>query len=562
MNYNVAHDFSALKAMQSFILLGGCLSLIYIIMLMIFKKFSWSNEQKAQRTILKKKNNVYGLIILFWLVLTFFGIVSFIENIQLIYSTFNPLLLILLTLNTLFIIYFWLNGTKDIIYCLVYYLQIKKILKREENILALPLPDSFSKKKIFLLYCTCDDFIADSLIQSMNQSYSNIETFILDDSKNDHYIKMIDDFAKDYPVTVVRREDHSGFKAGNLNHFLKKQTQYDYFVILDSDEIIPPNFVIDALHYFAYYSNMGILQATHISTRNRTKFMERFSIGVDAHWPTYQSIKESYGFLSFLGHGAMISKDCYVAADGFPHLVAEDICFTIEAKLKGYFTGFSNLIVCQEEYPIDYFAFKKRHLKWTGGNLEFIKTYSKKILFSKQLTWYEKLDVILFTYSLPLSSVFFVFLTINLIILPVLGYSAGYPLWLMTPTTIFLIAPMFNDIIYIFGKLSPFKYIRYLISSFLLYGSLYWLSLYGATKAWLGVKPKFIVTPKTGTKYSLYEMIVGNIQEIIFACVLIFVSLFFTHSLLPVFLIVIPSLSGIYLTSLYKKIDEKTDEKM
>ena len=112
---------------------------------------------------------------------------------------------------------------------------------------------------------------------------------------------------------------------------------------------------------------------------------------------------------------------------------------------------------------------------------------------------------------------------------------------------------MINDMVYLFRKMSILKYVRYILSSFLLYGSLYWLSLYGATKVWLGIKPKFIVTPKKEQNYSLKEIILGNFQEYFFSLVLTATSLFFTHSVLPVILIVVPSLSSVYLTLLSKK---------
>lgn len=182
-------------------------------------------------------------------------------------------------------------------------------------------------------------------------------------------------------------------------------------------------------------------------------------------------------------------------------------------------------------------------------------------MFSKSLRWFEKLDVVLFTFSLPMSTVFFLFLIINLILLPVLGVSAGYPLWLMTPTIIFLYAPTINDMVYLLGRYPILKSLGYLFSAFLLYGSLYWISFYGATKAWIGIKPKFIVTPKENQQYSLLETIKGNIQEIIFSFGLVILSVWFTKSLLPIILIVLPSLSGIYLTSLCKKSDKnKNDE--
>lgn len=300
---------------------------------------------------MKKNNTVYIFILVIWSILSFFGVYSFVQNIQNMYTYNQFFLVIILSINMLFIVYFWLNGTKDIVYTLFYYMNIKRNgLNVEQKILETPLTNNYKNAKVFLLYCTCDDFIKESLVKCINQTHKNTEVIILDDSNNEDYKEQIDLFASEYNIKVVRRKDRKGFKAGNLNNFLKKQDKddYDFFVILDSDEIIPPDFVEKALHYFAYYPTLGILQATHISTRNKTKFMDRFSLGVDSHWPTYQSIKETYGFLSLLGHGAMISCECFEATEGFPHLVAEDISFTIEARLKGYDIGFSNEIVCQK----------------------------------------------------------------------------------------------------------------------------------------------------------------------------------------------------------------------
>lgn len=521
------------------------------------QKIIGNQREKNMENQIKKRSSMYWLILFLWGILTILGTKPLIELIRGHFQDKLIMIGIILTVNLVFIVYFWLNGTKDILYVLYYVLTKKKHDKREQDILRQPLKPELRNAKVLLLYCTCDDFIEDSLLRSMQQEYEHFETIILDDSNSDEYKAKIDQFAIENKVKIVRRNDRIGFKAGNLNNLLKELThrEYDFFVILDSDEIIPKNFIQQAIKYFNYYPKLGIVQATHISTRNKSKFMKKFSIGVDAHWPTYQTIKETYGFLSFLGHGAMISYDCFQATEGFPELVAEDVCFTLEARLKGYEVAFSNTIVCQEEYPVDYYAFKKRHLKWTGGNLEFIKNYHHKIFSANNLRWFEKLDLFLFTYNLPMSSVFFVFLAINLVVLPILGYSAGYPLWLMTPTTIYLLSPMINDMIFLLGKAGPYRYFQYLFACFLLEGSLYWLSLYGATKSLLGIKARFIVTPKDQKKYSFREIIAGNYQEILFSIFLSLVSLIFTKSILPVILIVGPSLSGIYLISLAKELE-------
>ncbi|MGH7237191.1 MAG: glycosyltransferase, partial [Candidatus Saccharimonadales bacterium] len=363
------------------------------------------------------------------------------------------LTLSLVAMSSLFIAYFWLNGAKDVIYTFYYYAFRKKLGRLPARA---AWPRRFgveARPRVVMVYCTYNDFNAESLAACMRQDYTLNRVVILDDSTDPVYKRDIDAFAAQHSVRVVRRDDHIGFKAGNLNNYLRKAS-FDFFVILDSDEIIPPNFITRALDYFAADNSVGIVQANHQATRNRNKFMDLFAIGVNSHWPTYQAVKHHHGFLSLLGHGAMVSRQCYEAAGGFPHLVAEDLCFSIEARHRGYFVAFAPDILCEEEYPVSYLAFKKRHSKWTQGNMEFIKRYTGRILRAR-MAWFEKLDIVLFTYSLPLTAFFALYVVINVIVLPMLHYRVVYPTWLLIPTVVFLLAPMLNDIFFHWRKVNP-----------------------------------------------------------------------------------------------------------
>ncbi len=493
---------------------------------------------------MKKFSYVYIDILFCWIMLLSFFIPSVI-------SEYNNVLTgafivdCLLTLNAIFICYFWLNGTKDIIYVLYYYLNRKNLYGYSKKIGRSRLKNA--TKKVLLIYCTCDDFEGSSLKKCLKQSYENVETVILDDSKDKKYKNLIDVFAKEYNIRVVRRRNRKGFKAGNINHYLRNKRNYDYFVILDSDEIIPKNFVKQCLKYFEHLDNVGIVQCTHIATRNSTPFMKMFHIGVNSHWQTYQTVKHHNGFMSLLGHGAMVSRECYEATNGLPEVVAEDLCFSIEARNKGYYVAFAPNIICQEEYPIDYLAFKKRHSKWTQGNFEFMKKYTKKIL-TADMTWYEKLDIFLFTYNLPLTALFSLYIIINIVLFPSLGYDLHYPGWLLIPTIMFFFAPMINDFISWYTKIKKAEFIRYMFLTFMLYGSMLYQSIKASFLALIGKKAVFIVTPKTTSRVNLKNAIKANFEEIIFAIAIAMISLFFKNSILPVILIILPSLSSVYLT--------------
>lgn len=497
---------------------------------------------------MKKSSQLYLFILAAWcglIVLASWPLLYVIQRSE----QFGAFVICLVTMSTLFILYFWLNGIKDVIYTLYYYAKRHKFILPADGLWR-EKHGNAADKKIVAVYCTYNDFNAASLAASMTQDYPGVTYVILDDSTDPAYHMQIDEFAQLHNIKVVRRKERVGFKAGNLNNYLQK-ADYDFFIILDSDEIIPNNFVTRCLDYFAMYPNAGIVQANHVATRNRNRFMNLFSIGVDSHWPTYQTVKHYHGFLSLLGHGAMISRECYDAAGGFPHLVAEDLCMSIEARNKGYFVAFAPDITCEEEYPISYLAFKKRHSKWTQGNMEFIKKYTFRIIASK-MTWYEKLDIMLFTYSLPLTAFFALYIVINVVLLPVLDYRIAYPVWMIIPTIIFLLAPMLNDIFFYSRKIKPSRLAWYLFHTILLYGSMLFTSLRASITSTFG-KSVFLVTPKSHQHTTKREALRANRGEIAFGSGMLGLAYAFNHTILSTLIISIPALLSVYLATMANK---------
>ena len=487
---------------------------------------------------MSKSPRVYLIILAVWAVLLTLLLPTSYHQAQRATEGGWPVVVLVVT-SAVFIAYFWLNGTKDIVYTLYYHL----VAARRHR----PVPARGTggrPPRVVLVYCTCNDFSADSLARSMRQRYDNYQTVILDDSTKPEYLAQVDAFAAEHDVLVVRRGGRAGFKAGNLNNFLRT-ADFDYFVILDSDEIIPPGYIERSLDYFAHHAEAGVVQANHIATRNRNAFMRMFSIGVDSHWVAYQTVKDRFGFLSLLGHGAMVSRACYDAADGFPHVVSEDLCFSIAARDAGYLTVFAPDIICEEEYPVDYLAFKKRHSKWTQGNMEFIKRYTGVIVRSR-MTWFEKLDIFLFTYNLPLTAVFSLYVVIHVIALPLLGYQIAFPLWMLLPTAVFLAAPMLNDLVFHWRSMPKRQLLWYTMHTVLLYGSMLFISIRASLTSAFG-RSVFLVTPKEDQRTSVRQALVANRNEIIFGVSLLAVSLVLVGSVLPVLFIAMPATLCAYL---------------
>ena len=107
--------------------------------------------------------------------------------------------------------------------------------------------------KVVYVYTTHNDFWEARLLQSMQQTYQNIEYWISDGSSNKEKSKEIKAFCKKYNVKYHSLNRPSINKADNLNHFLKHaKVKFDYLLISDSDVAIDKNFVSTSLKFFYY----------------------------------------------------------------------------------------------------------------------------------------------------------------------------------------------------------------------------------------------------------------------------------------------------------------------
>lgn len=434
--------------------------------------------------------------------------------------------------NCICLLYFWLNAIKDLMFSIFYIIMQSKIRK---------IYDTYDEecedksKKVLLLYCTCNDFNENALYESSKQNYQNIKVVILDDSSKDDFKTRIDNYAQSHDVEVIRRQNRTGFKAGNLNYYLKNvnSDDYDYIVVLDSDERIPNNFVSKMLTYFEKDQQIGAVQATHIATKGTNVFQNMLGMCVKSNGKICQIMKNFYGSSSLFGHGMMISKECYKKVDGFPEVVAEDIAISVKIRNSGLKIVFAPNIVCEEEFPNNYLALKKRQCKWTQGNVEYMKNYNREINRSNN-KWYEKLDLKLSHYSLAIIPILSLLLAVNSIglgYLNCLPFSFG--LWSVILLVIFLLSPLIPDIFTYGNTKKGWLIIPYFILNMITYASMEPMMLSTIVLAIFGKKAKFIITPKENKHISIWEVVKASWASVLFGIIIIVATYFAYSSIVP-----------------------------
>ncbi len=499
-------------------------------------------EEALKLYFMKKKPTLYIIILTLWAICILILGISLTRIILKLddFSSVKTIVIIsLLTINSVVLSMLWLGSIKDFIFSLSYALFHKKINQEYTKIKEIPF-DKDSSPRVLLLYCTCNDFNKTALSKCMKQDYPNFKTIILDDSKDKKYLDEIDAFKNLHKdIEVIRRKNKIGYKAGNLNNYLKGRTDYDYFVVLDSDEVIPSNYIRQVLKYFAYNKNCGAVQAKHKAQKGENVFQRLMGLCVGSNGETVQVIKNFYGSNALIGHGMTISKECYEKTGGFPLVVAEDISFAVEIKNAGLDIIYAPDILCYEEFPINYVSLKKRQCKWTQGNLEYMRKYNKDIDNSK-MSWFEKLDIKLSHYSLPIVPLLSFLLTLCTICLGFLGYPIiKYSLIVYLIMIVFLCSPLIPDLFVYKRTKNALLLIPYFLLNIATYASFAPMMLKTLFLGLLGKKAKFIVTPKESEKFSFIEIIKYSLDSLIFGIILGTFAILSCGSILPVIFLVV-----------------------
>lgn len=278
---------------------------------------------------------------------------------------------------------------------------------------------------VAVLYTTCNDFVEESAASCVSLNYPDYRVYILDDSSDPAFKKRIDRFAAAHAwrVTVVRRPSRSGAKAGNLNHALGEVVAEPLFAVVDADEILPANFLERLVPRLEADAACGFVQANHRARkRPGTQLARDMGIGIDIHWKWYQPLRNKYGFVMFLGHGALIRRSAWTAVGGFPEIVSEDLAFAIALRERGYHGFFAEDVICEEEFPESVRVFRVRHVKWTRGTCEFLLKWGLRLCRGRTITFAEKVDILMPTLNLPMTFFFFLFMLNAQFVIPfVLG---------------------------------------------------------------------------------------------------------------------------------------------
>jgi len=213
-------------------------------------------------------------------------------------------------------------------------------------------------------------------VAAMDYPRSKHEIQVLDDS-NDDTREMVDACAarlkaEGVNISVIRRTNRVGYKAGALQHGLEN-TKAEYIAIFDADFVPSHDFLKKSIPFFLKRPRLGLVQArwTHLN-RQASLLTRGQAMGIDGHFMVEQAARSWNGlYMNFNGTAGIFRRQAIETAGGWQHdTLTEDMDLSYRMQLKDWETEYVPEIEVPAEIPEDVNAFKNQQFRWAKGSMQ------------------------------------------------------------------------------------------------------------------------------------------------------------------------------------------------
>jgi cellulose synthase/poly-beta-1,6-N-acetylglucosamine synthase-like glycosyltransferase len=197
--------------------------------------------------------------------------------------------------------------------------------------------------------------------------------------------------AKGYNISLVHRDDRTGYKAGALSNGLKT-AEGEYVAVFDADFIPGPDWLRRMIPNFDS-PEIGCVQSRwgHINY-NYNILTNVEGLGLDGHFSVEQNARaRNQLFLGFNGSGGIWCKSCIEDSGGWASdTLTEDLDLSYRAQLKGWTIRYCPDIIVPGELPAQLDAFRNQQYRWAKGSAQTLRKLGGPVLKS-QTPWYKRL---------------------------------------------------------------------------------------------------------------------------------------------------------------------------
>ena len=275
-------------------------------------------------------------------------------------------------------------------------------------------------------------------ILSSNYPKDRLEIVIISDDERYTYLDIVNTLKETLSrrslntIKTLWREIPKGGKAGALNDSLNTCSG-DYIVVLDVDSVVDRNYFKNIVRYVG--GRRKVVMGTWLAVNTRESILsEALALTQEFMFTTYYKYKYKLSLpIVFAGSGCLIDRSVFDSLGLWDiSIVLEDVEFSLRLLLNNYEVAYTDRAKVYLDVPSNYRSLLIQQSKWAYGSIQLMKKYFKRIITSKSLPWYKKVDILLYlaqymsSLSMTTLSILIpILILFNLLPLSVLGVFYG-----------------------------------------------------------------------------------------------------------------------------------------
>ncbi|UJR19293.1 hypothetical protein I4U23_022422 [Adineta vaga] len=351
---------------------------------------------------------------------------------------------------------------------------------------------------ISMITCACNlDWSKDRLIIQ-----------VLDDSTDEIVMKMIDQcvqewFDRGYRISVIRRQNRQGFKAGNLKNGLEKIQECEFIALFDVDFLPKKNFLLKTIPILLKDPKAAYAQARWTFINGKESLLTQMQeIVLNHHHKCEQEVKyRMSSFFQFNGSACVWrTKAIYQCGGWHTDTLVEDLDISVRAHMNGWHSAYIVDVECLNELPPTFTAYLSQQYRWFSGPAQVFRKLFQTVCTTSHMNIYRKLHCLWMLFRPCLYIIRFIIFLLNIAINACLQKKSNVNMFI----TFFPILLTSNILYYTSEKIHLTIVYSLFCNAMLFHHAI------SAIAGFLNLNSakKWIVTPKFGTQTRL------NIEEI------------------------------------------------
>jgi cellulose synthase/poly-beta-1,6-N-acetylglucosamine synthase-like glycosyltransferase len=216
-----------------------------------------------------------------------------------------------------------------------------------------------------------------------------LEIQVLDDGNPAHHADLKRAVLEMAPagvkVSVLKRGERTGFKAGNLAFGLKN-SEAPFAAVFDADFVPPADFLRRTVPVLVADSNLAFVQARWGHANRNLNWLTRAQgFLLDAHFAIEQEARYRAGLpISFNGTAGVWRREAIEHAGGWTgDTLTEDLDLSMRCALRGWRMAYLKDLEVPAELPETAAAWRAQQARWTKGHAQCARKLVPAILASR-----------------------------------------------------------------------------------------------------------------------------------------------------------------------------------